>query len=713
MRRVLALGALAAALLVASGALAQDWDAWRSQLVAERDRLQALLAKSKQLVERVASIDLERRSALAALPEGFEAARLLQSVSDLAGRCGAELEGFEAGQEQGRAPVVGLAYQLRVRVARLGDAACVAAGLVRLERILTLESFHVQTGSERALAQLDLIAWAYRPAGRTDRPRSPDAPKPLPAGAPADVSRLHAEVAGLRRQAVHVQGLLERSDRLRAGLGAVAELRNRAERQQALGPFLRAVVTADPHPAWLEWDAGHIRLGGQVADGALADLIRETPLPEGFSLSLDGLEVRPKPAPTALEGLPHLFDEPGTKPGGSLVIHAVEADPLAVRAALRLYDQPLVYVGPGPARLTGRIVARDARRTLAALERVSPGLGKPTRVARAHQHGRGRKVSLEFYRADTHSVLRLLAEIGRINLVAPGELPRVSIQARNLPWDGVLKSIAAKAGRRMERIGMTVFMLPEGQRLPRVRAPRGRRVELRLERAWAAEAIGLLRQAVPGLRRTCLCGEGEPLSLQLHNASPREALTAILVAAGVDLSRNACHFPACSPPGGSATAGPPGRLAGVLMGRRSAALVRPPDGPPRLVLDGDELAGARVRIGSNGLRLRGPGSKAGSLTFEDPGWEPPPRQDPRALLGRLRLAATLTGQGLGTAVFEDPRGAALHIVRTGDSLDPDRRSRVRVLPGRVELDWRAGISPSDSPAPKRIYHLRPRAAATR
>jgi type IV pilus assembly protein PilQ len=66
------------------------------------------------------------------------------------------------------------------------------------------------------------------------------------------------------------------------------------------------------------------------------------------------------------------------------------------------------------------------------------------------QVGAGRRIDIELQDAEIKSVLRLFAEIGRVNIIPrKGVSGRVTASLRNIPWDDALRAIL-----RAHRLGM-------------------------------------------------------------------------------------------------------------------------------------------------------------------------------------------------------------------------------------------------------------------
>lgn len=74
------------------------------------------------------------------------------------------------------------------------------------------------------------------------------------------------------------------------------------------------------------------------------------------------------------------------------------------------------------------------------------------RAARGRRRYGGRRVDLDFKDADIHNILRLLSEVGGVNIVTSDEVQgTVTIRMRNVPWDQALDVILQAKGLGMVR----------------------------------------------------------------------------------------------------------------------------------------------------------------------------------------------------------------------------------------------------------------------
>lgn len=127
----------------------------------------------------------------------------------------------------------------------------------------------------------------------------------------------------------------------------------------------------------------------------------------------------------------------------------------------------------GPARRT-RTVAREGifddlpkietdtaelvEETIAAGE---VGAFTPAMAAQAEGRFTGRRIDLDLKDADIHNVLRLLADVGRLNIITADNVSgRVTIRMKNVPWDQALEVVLQTKNLGMVRQGNMIRVAP-------------------------------------------------------------------------------------------------------------------------------------------------------------------------------------------------------------------------------------------------------------
>ncbi|TSA09444.1 MAG: type IV pilus secretin family protein [Deltaproteobacteria bacterium] len=98
----------------------------------------------------------------------------------------------------------------------------------------------------------------------------------------------------------------------------------------------------------------------------------------------------------------------------------------------------------------------------------------------------GQKISLDFQNADIHNVLRLLAEVSKLNIVAGDDVTgKVTLKLDRVPWDQALDVVLAAKGLGMIRTGNVIRIAP----LARVAEENKRLMELQQAEPMVTEYI--------------------------------------------------------------------------------------------------------------------------------------------------------------------------------------------------------------------------------
>jgi type IV pilus assembly protein PilQ len=79
-------------------------------------------------------------------------------------------------------------------------------------------------------------------------------------------------------------------------------------------------------------------------------------------------------------------------------------------------------------------------------------------------HYTGRRIDLDLKDADIHNILRLLADVGHVNIVTGDDVNgNVTIRMRNVPWDEALDVVLQAKGLGMQRAGNLIRVAPLSQ----------------------------------------------------------------------------------------------------------------------------------------------------------------------------------------------------------------------------------------------------------
>ncbi|MFH1148766.1 MAG: type IV pilus secretin PilQ [Pseudomonadota bacterium] len=113
---------------------------------------------------------------------------------------------------------------------------------------------------------------------------------------------------------------------------------------------------------------------------------------------------------------------------------------------------------PEFAELAKDVSIRPDQPKAASNARSTPKFEMPLSPDRVYT---GQKVSLDFQSADMHNVLRLLAEVSNLNIVAGEDVAgKVTMKLNKVPWDQALDVIIAANGLGMMRTGDIIRIAP-------------------------------------------------------------------------------------------------------------------------------------------------------------------------------------------------------------------------------------------------------------
>lgn len=81
-----------------------------------------------------------------------------------------------------------------------------------------------------------------------------------------------------------------------------------------------------------------------------------------------------------------------------------------------------------------------------------------------HEHERGQRyrgapIDLDVKAADLHDVFRLIADVGKVNIVVAGEVSgTITLKLERMPWDQALDVVAKAKGLALERDGNVIIV---------------------------------------------------------------------------------------------------------------------------------------------------------------------------------------------------------------------------------------------------------------
>ena len=127
----------------------------------------------------------------------------------------------------------------------------------------------------------------------------------------------------------------------------------------------------------------------------------------------------------------------------------------AGRKSVTVAREPDADAGP---RIETSITGGDAR---VELDRGSEAAGFTATLNAQAGRYTGRRIDLDLKDADIHNILRLLADVGRVNIVTADDVSgNVTIRMRNVPWDQALDVVLQAKGLGMVRQGNLIRVAP-------------------------------------------------------------------------------------------------------------------------------------------------------------------------------------------------------------------------------------------------------------
>ncbi len=121
---------------------------------------------------------------------------------------------------------------------------------------------------------------------------------------------------------------------------------------------------------------------------------------------------------------------------------------------------------PSTQRPPSRVIAREEPAVVRSENAEEAGFLStvPMQIngARGPAAQTGRRIDIDLRDADIHNVLRLLAEVGNVNIVTSDDVTgNVTIRMHNVPWDRALEVILAARSLGMQRDGNIIRIAPQ------------------------------------------------------------------------------------------------------------------------------------------------------------------------------------------------------------------------------------------------------------
>ena len=158
----------------------------------------------------------------------------------------------------------------------------------------------------------------------------------------------------------------------------------------------------------------------------------------------------------------------------SVSTYADPDDASAVRVEVALADGG-PHAQPKLVRDSGSLTwefPRSGTRSLPPPKVAAYGASIPLQVAQAtpaaarpgarHRSYSGRRMDLDFVNADIHNIMRLISDVGQINVVLSDDVKgTVTMHLRDVPWDQALDIILRSKGLGMQREGNLIRVAPQ------------------------------------------------------------------------------------------------------------------------------------------------------------------------------------------------------------------------------------------------------------
>lgn len=220
--------------------------------------------------------------------------------------------------------------------------------------------------------------------------------------------------------------------------------------------------------------------------------------PDAYVYTPPPIDAEPRP-PVVAPGSTIPAIDPATLPvievpavtgrGPETEVLAVDAD--ADRLLVELATESLLMT-PIDKRITGTFVAPNQTAAFSAVAKALGVESKPPMLK-----GKGVTITLRFARAPVEDLLRLFADVGRRNIVAPAGLGKVDIVVARAPWEAVLAAVAQHAGLEVKPAGATTYLVARGAQLPALRSGLSKRVSVHARSATVAEVLAAVRAVTP------------------------------------------------------------------------------------------------------------------------------------------------------------------------------------------------------------------------
>ncbi|RMH43041.1 MAG: type IV pilus secretin PilQ [Deltaproteobacteria bacterium] len=423
---------------------------------AEAERLRASLDVARRRVAELESENADRRAQLVRLKaQAADSAAELEKLRAQRQRVAEEIAALRAERDRlhrDREAAIARAEQAEQKVADAAKAKRAAeseAAAAQAEaRARKQEAERARAEAERARAEAERARAAAR--------READAAKARARRAQAEAAKARAEAAAARAEAAKTRAAATARAARRAEAAAARAAADTGDRREASRTAAVRLVDYD--------DAGPVARVVVAVDGAAVPKVVAAKGTKAV------LEIAGAAIPAELE---RTLDT--TRFGGPITAvssYRDPRDPNKVRVVVNL-STPARSVLKRKGNLYYWEFAKPTGATAAARP-AAPAPAGPTVAAstpitsktvaqssRRRKVYRGRKIDLDFKDADIHNLLRLLADVGGVNIVVPDEIrATVTVRLRNVPWDQALEVILESKGLWYRREGTLIRVAP-------------------------------------------------------------------------------------------------------------------------------------------------------------------------------------------------------------------------------------------------------------
>jgi hypothetical protein len=213
----------------------------------------------------------------------------------------------------------------------------------------------------------------------------------------------------------------------------------------------------------------------------------------------------------------------------------------------------------------------------------------------ARRSYRGARLSLDYKQAPVDDLLRIVGDVGKVNLVMTGATPApLDIMVKSEPWDQVLDEIVSRSGLASLRTGNTFLigtpeMIADRKKRKAKRVYKGRVIDVDVHNA-EAPAVAKLIAFATGSPIAIDAKGPRPANLKLTKVPSDQAIELLALHTGAELLARPAATPGKLAPGtcaAEATQLQQLRLAGIARnGTKGWALFIDPAGSPYIVSKG-------------------------------------------------------------------------------------------------------------------------------